>query len=440
MQSSFSFSPPPLPVVLGPAPRRRLAFPMYPTIAPRPASDYPRPSSSASGHMNGASSSSSAVTFRAPAHKHAHHLHTIPPREKSTRTLIIDHMLWAHGRTRFAQARAELGMTDRSGDPYSSRTGRRERPETFNEDDEMLSDGENTASLYARSGGPGHPHDEEEDQRLARQDLLHARSLRFRSEALEKVVVGMLNQPPQDIPFPEDEPVVPIAPERPSDPAPPPPAVHKHVLPNGVRVRLTLATVINDLFARQAPIPRRTTPPASTVAGSSMSSVSTPRSESADSPYAVAAPPFAIPPALLPLATISNAAQLVLGSIVRTHSILWSHNLMILPAVSPVSVAASSLVIRLPTPNTQRTHASHVCCRCRPLDRQRATVAPMRASPAYLLPNMRGWEGVRPDTSPRRGCGLGRPWPCSRAAGRRPHWVQGGIRRGKRARAPRIAG
>jgi hypothetical protein len=35
--------------------------------------------------------------FRAPAHKHAHHLHSIPPREKSTRTLIIDHMLWVHG-------------------------------------------------------------------------------------------------------------------------------------------------------------------------------------------------------------------------------------------------------------------------------------------------------------------------------------------------------
>ena len=37
-----------------------------------------------------------------------HFLHSIPPREKSTRTLIIDHMLWVHGRTRFAQARAEL--------------------------------------------------------------------------------------------------------------------------------------------------------------------------------------------------------------------------------------------------------------------------------------------------------------------------------------------
>lgn len=42
--------------------------------------------------------SSSESSFRAPAHKHAHHLHSIPPREKSTRTLIIDHMLWVHGR------------------------------------------------------------------------------------------------------------------------------------------------------------------------------------------------------------------------------------------------------------------------------------------------------------------------------------------------------
>lgn len=38
-----------------------------------------------------------APPFRAPAHKHAHHLHSIPPREKSVRTLIVDHMLWVHG-------------------------------------------------------------------------------------------------------------------------------------------------------------------------------------------------------------------------------------------------------------------------------------------------------------------------------------------------------
>lgn len=40
----------------------------------------------------------SKAKYKAPAHKHAHHLHSIPPREKSTRTLIIDHMLWVHGK------------------------------------------------------------------------------------------------------------------------------------------------------------------------------------------------------------------------------------------------------------------------------------------------------------------------------------------------------
>ena len=50
------------------------------------------------------------TTYKPPAHKHAHRLHSIPPREKSTRTLILDHLLWEHARTRMQQARAELGM------------------------------------------------------------------------------------------------------------------------------------------------------------------------------------------------------------------------------------------------------------------------------------------------------------------------------------------
>lgn len=52
---------------------------------------------SSTGTAPGASSTFAQTSFRAPAHKHAHHLHSIPPREKSTRTLIIDHMLWVHG-------------------------------------------------------------------------------------------------------------------------------------------------------------------------------------------------------------------------------------------------------------------------------------------------------------------------------------------------------
>jgi hypothetical protein len=87
-------------------------------------------------------STTPAPIFRAPAHKHAHHLHSIPPREKSTRTLIIDHLLWVHARTRFAQARAELAMTDRTGGPGSPNYAHRERPELWDEDEGVPSDSE----------------------------------------------------------------------------------------------------------------------------------------------------------------------------------------------------------------------------------------------------------------------------------------------------------
>jgi len=61
-------------------------------------------------------------------------------------------MLWVHGRTRFAQARAELGMTDRTGGPSSANYVHRERPENFEEDEEQLSDGEDARILDAREG------------------------------------------------------------------------------------------------------------------------------------------------------------------------------------------------------------------------------------------------------------------------------------------------
>ena len=61
-----------------------------------------QPASTSSSPITSVSSSNIAQSsFRAPAHKHAHHLHSIPPREKSTRTLIIDHMLWVHGKGLF---------------------------------------------------------------------------------------------------------------------------------------------------------------------------------------------------------------------------------------------------------------------------------------------------------------------------------------------------
>lgn len=55
-------------------------------------------------------------SYKAPAHKHAHHLHSIPPREKTAKTLILDHMLWQHTRARFLQAKSELGLATSSSD------------------------------------------------------------------------------------------------------------------------------------------------------------------------------------------------------------------------------------------------------------------------------------------------------------------------------------
>ncbi|KAF7796452.1 hypothetical protein EIP86_007629 [Pleurotus ostreatoroseus] len=194
--------------------------------------------------------------FRPPAHKHAHHLHTIPPREKSTRTLIIDHMLWVHARTRFAQARAELGMADRTGGAHTANFAHRERPENYDEEDDVYSEGEDIVSLTARAGGPGHTHEEDEDERLDNQDLALARNLRQRAESVEKVITSMLEQPPALPPsHPEDPHEPPTSPMLNPQGATRPSVPHEHTLPNGVRLRLALGTVINDVFARRAPSP-----------------------------------------------------------------------------------------------------------------------------------------------------------------------------------------
>ena len=182
-----------------------------------------------------------ARPFTAPAHKHAHHLHSIPPREKSTRTLIIDHMLWAHGRTRFAQARAELGMTDRTGGPSSPNYIHRFRPENFEEDEEQSSDGEDVSRLKVRHDLGPENHGTTQEEGIRRRDLSLAQSLNLRAESLEKVVTAMLDQPPTIEPKHGDE-------SHPS--STPRPHRHLHTLPNGVRLRLALGTVINDLFAR----------------------------------------------------------------------------------------------------------------------------------------------------------------------------------------------
>ncbi|KAJ7471454.1 hypothetical protein B0H11DRAFT_1867624 [Mycena galericulata] len=254
------------------------------------------PSAPGGGGASGANANPSA--FRAPAHKHAHHLHSIPPREKSTRTLIIDHMLWVHGRTRFAQARAELGMTDRTGGPGTPQYAHRHRPENYEEEDDVGSDGEDAVTLKARAGDPGRPHNDDEDERLRSQDLVLARSLRLRAEGLEKVVTSMLDQPPpahrildEDLLTPPTSPRI-FPTGRPNS--------GPHTLPNGVRLRLALGTMINDLFARQAPIPPYRHRRQSGASPASSASVASPTTTTSTAP-----PDHALPPALSALATVS---------------------------------------------------------------------------------------------------------------------------------------
>ena len=155
-------------------------------------------------------------------------------------------------------------MTDRTGGPTSPNYVHRRRPESYEEEDEQGSEGEEVVALKARVKDPNHPDTDDEDDRLSRQDLALARSLRVRAEGLEKVVISMLERPPPIHPINEEEILTP--PTSPKNTASH--LSHPHRLPNGVRLRLALGTIINDLFARQAPPPpyRHTHAPSAKIA------------------------------------------------------------------------------------------------------------------------------------------------------------------------------
>jgi hypothetical protein len=222
-----------------------------PLLVHTPLASSPNDTASTPAAPSVAGKQNSQPAFRPPAHKHAHHLHSIPPREKSTRTLIIDHLLWVHSRTRFAQARAELGMTDRTGGSSSPNYIYRERPENFEEEDEVASDGECVPILRQRSGWSI----DNEDARLASKDPQLAKALRTRSECVEKVVASMLHQPPEVRPLHPHDAVNPPGSPEPKKTTPVGTNSHPHTLPNGVRLRAALATLINDFFARESTPP-----------------------------------------------------------------------------------------------------------------------------------------------------------------------------------------
>jgi hypothetical protein len=145
-------------------------------------------------------------------------------------------------------------MTDRTGGSSSPNYIHRERPENFEQEDEVASDGECAPILRHRSGWP--PDNETyEDARLALKDPQLAKALRTRSESVEKVVASMLHQPPEVKPLhPDDVTGSPGSPD-PKKSTPVGTNSHPHTLPNGVRLRAALATLINDFFARESPPP-----------------------------------------------------------------------------------------------------------------------------------------------------------------------------------------
>lgn len=182
-------------------------------------------------------------------------------------------------------------MTDRTGGVKSPNYIHRKRPELYEEEDEEGSEGEDNVHLKARAGGAGHPHNDNEDDRQRHQDLSLARSLRLRADGLEKVITSMLERPPPIHPI-NDEDIFtpPTSPKAQS-------GTHPHTLPNGVRLRLALGTIVNDLFARQAPpVPYR-----HTLAPNSK--VTTPPDQSTSH---VPSPSF-LPAALTSLAFVSGA-------------------------------------------------------------------------------------------------------------------------------------
>ena len=181
-------------------------------------------------------------------------------------------------------------MTDRTGGPNSPNYIHRTRPELYEEEDEEGSEGEDIVTLKARAGGPRHPPHDEENEHQQYQDLALAGSLRLRAEGLEKVITSMLDQPPPIHPIHDEEIFTrPTSPNHSS--------IHPHTLPNGVRLRLALGTIINDLFARQAP------PPPYRQTHATNSKISTPPDHS---PSYVPSP-LDLPRALTTLAPISGA-------------------------------------------------------------------------------------------------------------------------------------
>ncbi|KAF8754124.1 hypothetical protein RHS01_06206 [Rhizoctonia solani] len=153
-----------------------------------------------------------------------------PPRDKSTRTLILDHLLWMHARARFGAARGELGV------------GTRPHLESKDACLETLEDhGVMGLGLF-----------EEGLDKLSYPDVKLI-------EPDPDVLTAMLDQTPAPDPIPSDEDDMLV------DSASSTSVASSQKLPNSVRLRLALSLLVNELFSPEpepASAPTQQAPPA----------------------------------------------------------------------------------------------------------------------------------------------------------------------------------
>lgn len=326
--------------------------------------------------------------FVAPAHPQSHHLHSLPPREKTTRTLILDHTAWRQGRTRFAQGRCELGMkvkfknaessTERSDVQNAKRPGfyigksnspGYKRPSDFGEppeidlassdEDESAFDNVNVERVGALAYGRHFRQkrrearqrarvenrmqvdseddvdlfsdtDEEDPHAFTPSDDAHfSPLLAARATGMEKVLHSMLIQRPSSPPRSHSPPygmqggqptIVSQSLQRsPSN---------SDMLPNGLRLRLSLATLVNGLFDRQpsSSIPKPSDSDRQTTATSPNTSPSASPLSSNTTPLGLAAlaqvssQPFYTPPTLPSFHTLSLPSSSASGNANKLNS------------------------------------------------------------------------------------------------------------------------
>ncbi|ELU40382.1 hypothetical protein AG1IA_05572 [Rhizoctonia solani AG-1 IA] len=243
--SYYSSSQTPAPREMVRLHRPRPSFPI--TIAP-PAHPPPRP------HPPPRKFVHPPATYVAPAHPHSHHLHSIPPRDKSTRTLILDHLLWMHARARFGAARGELGVGTR---PHLE--SKDACLETL-EDHGVMGLGLFEEGLDKLSYPDVKLIEPDPDVlTLGPPDLALAAAYRAKATGLEKVLTAMLDQTPAPDPIPSDEDDMLV------DSASSTSVTSSQKLPNSVRLRLALSLLVNELFSPEpepASAPTQQAPPA----------------------------------------------------------------------------------------------------------------------------------------------------------------------------------